>query len=166
MLALLVIVCAAGVSVTAQSGGGKVYDTRDPVVCTSKKLPAKGAPSNAQLLDYVRCRNEVIANGNIWLLQNLVVEIGVSRPYSAYSDSGNGDIDNYQPVYPIRGTYDGYLCRPPGSDGAPAGHNCTETKAATYAGICYKTTFGDWSCPVHGTSAPFAGQQLNVAPPK
>jgi len=38
------------------------------------------------------------------LFQNLTVEIGKSRPFSAWSDSGYSSIDNSQPVHPIRGS--------------------------------------------------------------
>jgi len=165
MLLLLVTFGAACVSAHAQAADtAKDYNTREPFACKSKKDPAKGAPSSGQANDYVRCTNEKISGGYISLLQN--VQVGKSRPYSAWSDVGNSDIDNSQPVYPIRGSYDLYSCRPPGSMGFPAGANCNVFKANTFAGICYKTTFSDWSCPVQGTSAPFTGEQDQVAPPK
>ena len=50
----------------AQEGDGRQYDTRDPFVCASTKAPAKGAPSPAQVVDYVRCNaisGEKIAGG-------------------------------------------------------------------------------------------------------
>ena len=167
MLALLLIMGGAWVSAHAQAADtAKDYDTRDLSVCKSKKDPARGAPSSGQAIDYVRCSNEKISGGYISLLQNVQVEVGKSRPYSAWSDVGNSDIDNAQPVYPIRGSYDLYSCRPPGSMGFPAGTNCNVFKANTFAGICYKTTFADWSCPVQGTSAPFTGEQNQVPPPK
>jgi hypothetical protein len=167
MLLLLVTFGAACVSAHAQAADtAKDYNTREPFACKSKKDPAKGAPSSGQANDYVRCTNEKISGGYISLLQNVQVEVGKSRPYSAWSDVGNSDIDNSQPVYPIRGSYDLYSCRPPGSMGFPAGANCNVFKANTFAGICYKTTFSDWSCPVQGTSAPFTGEQDQVAPPK
>jgi hypothetical protein len=118
------------------------------------------------LKDYVRCSNERSGGGYIGLLENLQVEIGRSRPYSAWSDSGNSSIDNFQPVYPIRVTADFYSCRPPGSMGFPAGKNCQLKKATTFEGTCFKTTFGDWSCPIHGTSDPLAGVQSNIPPPQ
>jgi hypothetical protein len=157
-------ICASAHAQAADSA--KDYDTRDLSVCKSKKDPARGGPSSSQATDYVRCTNEKISGGYISLLQNVQVEVGKSRPYSAWSDVGNSDIDNSQPVYPIRGSYDLYSCRPPGSMGFPAGTNCNVFKANTFAGICYKTTFADWSCPVQGTSAPFTGEQDGVPPPK
>src|SRR5580692_11007538 len=105
-LALLAMLAATAALADNHTGDGKLYDTRDPGVCKSTKEPAKGAPAANQLKEYVQCANERIAGGYISLFQNLQVEIGKSRPYSAWSDSGNTAIDNFQPVYPIRGTMD------------------------------------------------------------
>jgi hypothetical protein len=165
-VAALAILGGTGVLAFGQTGLGKHYDTRDPFVCKSKKEPAKGAPSASQAKDLVLCTNEKAAGGYIGLFQNMQVEIGTSRPYSAWSDSGNSSIDNSQPVYPIRGSAEFYSCRPPGSMGSPAGQNCQVTKGYTFKGTCFKTTFGDWSCPIQGTSEPFAGIQSNMPPPK
>src|SRR5271169_6640633 len=129
-LVLLVILGGVGVSAHAQAANsGKDFDTREPFACKSKKMPASGGPSGSVLSDYVRCGNEKISGGYISLFENMTVDIGKSRPYSAWTDVGNEDIDNSQPVYPIRGTYDAYSCRPPGSMGFPKGTNCTVYKA-------------------------------------
>lgn len=151
-----------------QTGVGKQYDTRDPFVCKSTKQPTRGAPSTSHIIDYVKCKSEKTGGCCIWLMENVHVEVGKSRPFSSWSDSGNQDIDNSQPVYPIRGSDDAYQCSPPGSSGGnvPAkGKNCWVTKAAAFEGICYRTTFGDWSCPVHGTAAPKTVQK-DMPPPK
>jgi hypothetical protein len=166
MLVSFVILGATGVVAYGQPGAGKAYDTRDPFSCKSKKEPAKGAPSGGQLKDLVLCSNERAAGGYIGLFQNLQVDIGKSRPYSAWSDSGNSNIDNSQPVYPIRGTAEFYSCRPPGSMGFPAGKNCQVKKDFTFQGTCFKTTFNDWSCPIQGTSDGLANVQSNTPPPK
>jgi hypothetical protein len=168
VLALLTTATAIGLAY-GQTGIGAKFDTRDPSVCKSTKEPANGGPSPSQVKDYVRCTAEKTGGGSIFLMENMQMEIGKSRPFSSYTDVGNEDIDNSQPVYPIRGTVDFYQCTPPGSSGGdvPAkGHNCTLTKPAPIAGICYKTTFGDWRCPTHGAGAPFEGQHLNMPPPK
>jgi hypothetical protein len=150
----------------AQTGAGKEYETRDPFTCKSKKDPASGALAGGQLKAYVQCSNERAAGGYISLLQNVQVEIGRSRPYSAWSDSGNTSIDNSQPVYPIRGSYDLYSCRPPGSIGFPAGKNCNVRKNSEFTGVCSKTTFNDWSCPVKGTGDGLIGITYNVRGPQ
>jgi len=171
MKKLLLSICAFAFWITpahSQNGVGRQYDTRDPFVCKSTKAPARGAPSPSQLIDYVKCKSEKIGGCCIWLMENVHVEVGKSRPFSSWSDVGNQDIDNSQPVYPIRGTNDAYQCSPPGSSGGnvPAkGKNCWVTRAAAFEGICYKTTFGDRSCPVHGTAAPKT-VQTDMPPPK
>ena len=166
MLILLVILSGTSVFAHAQAGGGKAYDSRDPFVCKSTKDPAHGGPSSGQVNDYVRCTNESISGGYIALFENVQGEAGKSRPYSAWYDSGNGDIDNSEPVYPIRGTYDLYSCRPPGSMGFPAGNNCNVKKGVSFEGTCYKTTFGDWKCPVKTMGDPLSGWTYSVPPPK
>jgi len=93
-------------------------------------------------------------------------EIGKGNPYSAWSDAGNRDIDNSQPVYPIRGTLDSYLCRPSGTMGFPAGKNCNVRKTVSFTGKCFKTTFGDWSCQGHLLGDPLVGVITNMPPPK
>ncbi len=153
----------------AAPGGGKEYDTRDPFVCASTKAPEKGAPSVAQVSDYVRCNQisgEKIAGGYISLFENARFEIGKGNPYSSWSDGGSIAIDNSQPVYPIRGSFDLYSCRPPGSMGFPAGKNCNLRKATDFTGTCFKTTFGDWSCQGHTTGDGLVGVQTEIAPPK
>ena len=100
------------------------------------------------------------------LLENVQVEVGGSRPYSSFTDSGASDIDPKQPVYWIRGTADYYLCAVLGVD-AP-GSNCSLLKAQDFKGICYKTTFGEWSCPSeypnYGTK--WSEVKQNLPPPK
>jgi len=166
--AVLTIAGTIGLSY-GQTGLGAKYDTRDPFTCKSKKEPAKGAPSASQVKDYVRCNSisgEKTGGGYLSLFENAQFEIGKSRPFSSWYDAGSTAIDNSEPVYPIRGTFDLYSCRPPGSMGSPAGANCTRKKATEFTGTCFKTTFGDWSCQGHTMGDGFAGVETNIAPPK
>ncbi|HLY62525.1 MAG TPA: hypothetical protein VKV95_17425 [Terriglobia bacterium] len=168
---LLTIFVFAGALTLAygQEGAGKKYDTRDPFECKSMKEPATGAPSPSQVKDYVRCNKisgESIAGGYIYLYENAEFEIGKARPFSAWSDAGRRDIDNTQPVYPIRGAVDSYSCRPPGSMGFPPGKNCNVRKAASFTGTCFKTSFGEWSCQGKLMGDPLSGVQNQVPPPK
>ena len=143
ILAVLSFAGAIGLAY-GQTGVGKQYDTRDPVVCKSTKEPVKGGPSPSQAKEYVRCNAEKTGGCCIWLMENVQIEVGKSRPFSGYTDVGNEDIDNSQPVYPIRGTADSYHCQPPGAagGGVPAkGKNCTVTKAAPIAGNLLQNNF-------------------------
>jgi hypothetical protein len=120
MKRMLLMICILSFCITpahGQAGVGKKYDTRDLFVCKSTKEPARGAPSSSQITDYMKCKAEKTGGCCIWLMENVQVETGKSRPFSSWSDVGNQDIDNSQPVYPIRGTYDNYQCYPPGSSG-------------------------------------------------
>jgi hypothetical protein len=137
MLLTIFVLLGALTLAYGQAGAGKKYDTRDPFVCKSTKEPAKGAPSPSQVKDYVACNKvsgESIAGGYIGLYENGQFQIGQSRAFSAWSDAGRIDIDNPQPVHPIRGTVDSYSCRPPGAMGFPAGTNCNVRKAAAFSG--------------------------------
>ena len=127
----------------AQPGAGKPYGSRDPFVCQGQKDPVRGAPSSSLLKQYVRCQMETGAGWKGMLLENVQVEVGVSRPFSP-ADAGASDIDVRQLVYPIRGTADYYNCAVLGVD--PPGSNCSLLKAQVFKGICYKNTFGEWSC--------------------
>ena len=157
-----------------QAGVGKEYGSRDPFVCKPQMEPAKGAPSPSQLKEYVRCQIETQVYGGFRgiLMENVQVEVGKSRPYSAFTDSGAGDIDNSQPVYPIRGSADYYQCYVPGHTPTVAivKGSCQVLKAEAFAGVCYKTTFGNWSCPTSyppfGTKAEVAEKNGWVDPPK
>jgi hypothetical protein len=165
MLVLLAVFGGMGSLAYGQAGAGKAYDARDPSVCKSKKDPAKGAPSPIQVRDYIRCTNEKILGQGLFLYENVQPEIGKSRPYSSGADSGAGEIDSAQPVYPVRGTYDAYLCWIPTYDGT-SGKNCNVQKAAHFEGACYRTTFGDWSCRVRSTLEDLGQKTSGVPPPK
>ena len=150
-----------------QAGVGKKFDTRDPHECSALPKVTGSAPSPGQIRDLVTCKSESTGGCCIYLVENVKVEIGKSRPFSSWSDVGNQDIDHSQPVYPIRGTADKYQCQPPGGPPyPPKGKNCAVRMASPFQGICYKTTFGDWSCPVTDAENPLKGVQPNMPPPK
>ena len=150
-----------------QAGVGKKFDTRDPHECSALPKVTGSAPSPGQIRDLVTCKSESTGGCCIYLVENVKVEIGKSRPFSSWSDVGNQDIDHSQPVYPIRGTADKYQCQPPGGPPyPPKGKNCAVRMASPFQGICYKTTFGDWSCPVTDAENPLKGVQANMPPPK
>jgi hypothetical protein len=165
LVTLLVVLGGAGVPAQGQTGIGKTYHSRDPFVCKSMKDPARGAPSPSQARDYIRCANEKIMGSGLLLYENVQVEVGKSRPFSAGTDSGAGEIDPSQPVYPVRGTWDSYTCWEPTHNGT-IGKNCNSQKAAPIAGACYRTSFGDWSCRVRNTSWDTTDTKAGVPPPQ
>jgi hypothetical protein len=166
-LSLLLTSFALG-QAQAQSGVGAVYGTRDPAVCKSKKEPAKGAPSPEQAIQYFKCEREkgVDSQSNIYLYENVKLEIGKGRPYNV-SDMNLSDIDSSLPVYPIRGSFDVYQCKDPKhmlSNQNP-GKNCSVNENVQGKGVCYKTTFGDWSC-IMGYDVDFRSTKRGVPGPK
>jgi hypothetical protein len=166
-LSLLLASFALG-QAQARSGVGAVYGTRDPAVCISKKEPAKGAPSPEQAIQYFKCEREKGVDGqtNIYLYENVKLEIGKGRPYQV-SDMRLSDIDPSLLVYPIRGSFDMYQCKDPNhllSNQVPE-KNCSVSQDLQGKGVCYKTTFGDWSC-IMGYDLDFRSTKRNVPGPK
>src|SRR5438552_7021384 len=84
LLFLATLVLTTAQIVHAQQGSGKQFATRDPLVCTSKKMPATGAPSPEQIKQFLRCNvqtGERVSGNKLYLLDNITVEIGQGRPY-------------------------------------------------------------------------------------
>src|ERR1035441_10285017 len=62
------------------------------------------------------------------------------------TDSLKSDADVNSPVYPIRGSYDGYTCGLLDPPRTVYGRNCMVQGQPQATGSCYRTSFGDWSC--------------------
>ncbi|MGD0345475.1 MAG: hypothetical protein ABSA85_01900 [Terracidiphilus sp.] len=164
------ILCGASQLLNAQPGIGAQYFTRDPITCSSKKAPASGAPSPAQAALYVRCdpSGEGLFGGNLFLLENVKVEIGSGRPFQPGSDIGMFQIDIRQPVYPIRGSFLRYQCSSSKASPYKRGSNCILITTPQAAGACFKTTFGDWTCKMASVnpSSDIQLEQMNVGGPQ
>lgn len=141
---------------------------RTPKNCPSRAEPKRGAPSVAQAKMYFTCDSETesgeVGRGNfssyIRLTENLTMQVAPkSRPANrtdlAYIESYKGflSMDTTQPVYDIRGSYDGYVCYDTTrrSRRHLVGENCNVSRY-TSTGICFRSTFGDWHCRMKGTS--------------
>jgi hypothetical protein len=163
----LTVACMLG-SAHGQTGLGARFGARDPFVCKSKKEPAQGAPSPSQARDYVKCTSENVVGSmgpKLYLMENVQVEIAKGRSFQP-SDLNFPDIDNSQLLYPIRGSYDWYVCHI-NEVGFPPGENCNIYKEPSATGYCYKTTFGDWNCTMVDNMAVSRGPGREpVAPPK
>jgi len=167
-LAIVVVFAGALDLAQSQTGVGSKYGSRDPFVCKSRKEPAKGTPMPAQIKDYVKCSSENVVGRmapKLYLLEHVPVEVGKGRPFQA-ADLNFAVIDNSMPLYPIRGSYDWYICHV-NEAGFPAGRNCSIYKEPNASGFCYKTTFGDWNCTMADRAAIARGPEAQpVAPPK
>jgi len=156
-------------STFAQAGAGKKYGARDPRPCPDAKQPARGAPSPAQAAQYVICGNEKELANDLYLLDDVKVEVGGPRPFNRLDDRNVQNLDPKQPVYPIRGSFKSYQCsqlvrKADGSiDQNSVGRNCTVYSYSNAEGFCFKTTFGDWRCGMTDPERKVVEQK--VAPP-
>ncbi|HEY3800880.1 MAG TPA: hypothetical protein VGL58_21205 [Caulobacteraceae bacterium] len=157
------LACALAASASLSAGAASAqpasdYGAREPRPCPSRTMA--GAPSAHAALALFVCDMEKYANGDLYLVANAVVQIGKSRPYSSWYDSGHGDIDVSRAVYPIQGHYTAYQCtrhdRMLGQDPA---RNCIRTDVTQATGVCYLSTFGEWHCGMIGTGAMMQGLQ-------
>ncbi len=137
---------------------------REPVGCTAADQ-APGKPTADQVARYIKCTLEGIADGSLYLIENIQVrEVGAAGQVDA---SFFPDIDTRQPVYPIRGSLVRYNCEREGRTvawgRADRGANCLTFLEANASGHCYKTIAGVWSCSMSDLAA---RKTEKVAPPK
>ncbi len=149
---------------TQQARVSGPYGAREPATCTAADQAA-GKPTSTQVAQYIKCTIEGIADGSLYLIENIQVrEIGDAEKFDA---SFFPDIDARQPVYPIRGSLLRYNCeregRTVGWGRADKGANCLSFLEANAAGHCYMTTAGVWSCSMSDLAA---RKTEKVGPPK
>ena len=120
------------------------YQARAPRKCTTVTKP----PSASQAAVMVQCSMDGLADTGLTLIQDVKIEMGTPRPFVYQTDAGLAGIDLDAKVYPLRGSYSDYFCRTIGV-GVPAGHSCIKN-AMESQGWCWKTSFGDWTCRMHG----------------
>jgi hypothetical protein len=152
------------VRLASQPSVGRPFGAREPLACTAADQ-AQGKPTAAQVAQYIRCTLEGVADGALFLIDNIQVrEIGDAERVDA---SFFPDIDSRQPAYPIRGSLLRYNCDREGRNvswgRAEPGANCVSFLEANASGYCYKTTAGSWNCSM---SDLVAQKTEKVAPPK
>jgi hypothetical protein len=142
---------------------GALYGSAPAYSCTSKTAPANGAITADLARQYFICDSDSWSKGNpLFLVTNVQIEVG--KPLSNYQQLAE-DADLNSPPYPIRGSFDGYMCEPlAGSDGvALLPHNCTFSHHAQATGTCYRTGgFDEWRCHM---ADPNPVQVANQPPP-
>jgi hypothetical protein len=154
---LMLCVCALtflsplGQSVAVGQAPGMLpkYQARAPRTCSS----VTKAPSAAEASVMVQCAMEGLAPTGLTLIQDLHIQMGTPRPFVYRTDAGLAGIDLNATVYPLRGSYTTYFCRTIGN-GVPAGHSCIKTATPESEGWCWKTSFGDYKCRMHGGASP------------
>src|SRR5664279_5018389 len=94
VLAITLLLGVNGAFAQDKKGIGARFDTRDPTSCASRKEPATGALTAAQVKQYWLCEAEVMEkagspeNDQLWLATNATVELGKGRPFNIRTDSG------------------------------------------------------------------------------
>jgi len=154
---LLIVMASLAVGLPpaiAQDGAGKPFGARDPRTCASRKEPAQGAPTAAQLKQYFICDYEIVNNAWSTAILNLItgvtLEVGKGRPFNILTDSFPS-IDPTETVYPIQGAYTLWSCGELGKSGNEPGHSCGMKYQNNNAeGICYKDSFANWHCKFLG----------------
>jgi hypothetical protein len=120
----------SGPATTDASYGG----ARNPRKC----LAMKHVPSALEAGALAQCYSEKKTSNQMYLWQNVQVQMGSARAYAYESDSRNEAIDTTAKVYPIRVTADRYVCT--------GDSTCSVQHTSDGPGTCTKTTLGDWSC--------------------
>lgn len=151
----------AGNVLTPETGVGAKFGAHDPYTCSAKTAPKNGPITADMAAQYFTCQfDQVNAFGSLFLAENVHVQIGKSLGIARSVMLFPKDADPDSPVYPIRGSFDKYLCAVVDNSYPPdaSGHNCTVWHIRNATGQCYKTGFGDWSCYMDGDSQSVAGQ--------
>jgi hypothetical protein len=146
------------------NGIGAQYGVREPTTCKSRTAPPSNAATAKQ---YVLCDSEGFDGvENMILLTDVNVQVAAARAFIYNQDSGHKQIDVKSPVYDIRGSYKEYQCgRPRGpANEFLATHNCTLYDQPQAAGSCYRDTFREWHCSLHGNRLASTGVANQMAP--
>jgi hypothetical protein len=134
------------------------FGAREPRTCPPRNFP--GPPTSRQALNLFVCDAEKDLGGYRYLVSNVGVQVGASRPFEEASDSGASDIDVSALVYPIEGHMISYQCnRRDAMLGQDPNKNCLQSNVAHSTGTCYKSTFGEWHCMMMGGAVLSPGYQ-------
>jgi len=137
--------------VHSQEPVGKKFGSRDPRTCPSRQAGLSAATAR----QYFICDNEYTVGPNasgesIYLVSDVTVELGRPRPFNpdmdAFGFAASNSIDPSQPVVPIRGSFNGWVCGKLGEINAAPGKSCNLTRNPHATGLCFKSSFGDWHC--------------------
>jgi hypothetical protein len=142
-----------------------LYGSRAPRTCANAKAPVKGPLTAAQAMQYFICGAEGTFGDNLYLVDQVKIEVGKGRPFLSQTDMLT-DADVSSLVYPVRGSYVQYQISRLSTVFPNKGKNCSVYPAPHASGLCYRTTFGDWTCKMIDTSAPSMASQRDVAPPQ
>jgi hypothetical protein len=121
------------------------YQAREPRLCKPQTAP----PNQAQAAVLVQCTMDQDRPTGLFLMQDVVVQIGAPRSYQPETDSNLAEINMGAQIYPLIGSLTVYWCSPVGGT-TPAGRGCMVSPTPYAVGKCWKTTYGDWKCNLLG----------------
>jgi hypothetical protein len=147
-----IILLVASSRTNAQAGIGKKYGSRDPRTCADRTQPKGNTITAAKAKEYIEC-SEFYDTQNLYLVDEVVVQTGSSRPYNPREDMRVSNIDVRIPVTPIRGHLKKYQCGQVNDIKHNAGENCFIYDWQNAKGLCYKDSFGDWQCTMSDGTA-------------
>lgn len=125
---------------------GEEFGARDPATCSDTSQPTSGSIPWGLAATYFSCAEEGLFGGNLYLIDELRIEVGSPIPYVSI-EVDLYSIDVTAPAYPIRGSYVKYQCRSLKTENiGMEGANCTSYDHPNAVGYCYRTTFADWRC--------------------
>jgi hypothetical protein len=137
-----------GLGAYAQAPGAP-FGTREPRVCPPRKIV--GVPNADQARALFICDHEQYVGGYVYLVSDVAVQIGKSRPFDSWYDKGHSDIDVAAKVYPIKGNFSVFQCsRRDAMLGQDPSRNCMRTDFVDSTGTCYLSTFAEWHCDMGG----------------
>ncbi len=142
---------AAGLAAGAPSRADSdtAFASRDPAVCDDRGHPLDGEEMTADLVaQYLACDIEALSADGLVLAEDIRVRIDRPRPYRPDEDADKADIYDQMDLYPIRGSYQLFRCRPVGA--GDAGSNCDRTDMPKMRGSCWMDTAYDWRCSWSG----------------
>ncbi len=145
----------------AHAGVGAQYGTRKPQTCPSTAAPQTGPISATTAARYVSCRIEgVDHDGVLMLTENMKVQVGSAVPLADIAPQDRPDDAKVGgSLYPIRGSYELYICEKASKLLGNLGKNCSTFDNARATGSCYRTAFGDWKCYMTDLNAKQHDQQ-------
>ena len=156
---------ASGPAVYGERAGvGARYGSHNPRTCPAGSLSGGSAPTVTQAKMSIVCNLEGPSiDQALILISEVTVQIGQGRSYTQSNMYNATDADVNAQVYPIRGSLKKYICSPLPPYGIfPAGQQCSMFPADPAAGLCYKNTFGDWTCTMSGG---LGSQGMSKMPP-
>ena len=144
-------------------GSASVFNPRFGARNPRKCRAVTTVPTADQIPALLQCSMESQDNFYNTLIEDVQVQVGAMRPYAFKADSQNQDIDTTAKLLTIRGSLVRYTCRNISQLDHDPSKICTRTPETKASGVCYKNTFGEWTCTMHDYNGV---REAEMPPPK